>query len=63
MAGGLRQRVRLGVGVADSGRGEPVQHGLHRVEVRCRLPVHGQFRVVREAQQACLLGPEPGHGP
>ena len=40
VAGGLGQRLGLGVGVPDGGRGEPVHHGLHGCEVRCGLLVH-----------------------
>ena len=59
--GGLGQRLGLGVGIADGGRGQPAHHVLHGLEVRCRLPVHRQLGEVREPQKARLLGAEPDH--
>ena len=65
--GGLAQRLGLGVGVADGGRGQPAHHGLNGLEVRCRLPVHAELGKVREPQKGSPsrrgAGPCPWPGP
>ena len=52
MPGALGQGGGFGVGVPDGRRGQPVEHGPDRLEVRCGLPVHHEFGVVGETQKA-----------